>query len=479
MIADVRSARFGPESLPTAAWVVIAGVCVAIAGLAVWAGPLATLGTALAVLVAIPAVWAVSVPGRALAVYAFALPLDIYLSTTLRVTSTQVLQVAIFTAWMIRLLLDERRSHAPRPTETVLPYRTGALLVGYLIVSLTWSVNVDASARSVIRNLGAMLMAVYAAGHADRATLGRIIRAMGYGALVAAAYGYVQYARGGYDALYPLFSPFYTDPFVARGGGFSVVATFANPNILAGYLLMVLPLVWASCVSATGPRRAAWLVAAVLLGGLLLLTFSKASWLLGFALLGLWALARLPIGATFALGAAGGIVAGVILLLIEPVLRTLLVIFPDSREVSVDTRLGLWWAAIAAFLERPLLGFGLDGFAAATAGVRSGVLADLIRAHNMYFQALVDLGIVGSLLWWTPCVLIVRRAIARLHLEDHGAGASLHTGLVLSAAAFFLYGLVETLNISNQYVNTSWLVLGLLAASSHQQRRTGRGALAA
>ena len=102
-----------------------------------------------------------------------------------------------------------------------------------------------------------------------------------------------------------------------------MVSTFANPNILAGYMLMVLPLAWASCVSAAGLRRAAWLLAAVLLGGLLLLTFSKASWLLCFTLIGLWALARLPIGATFALGAAGGIVAGVILLLIEPVIRTL------------------------------------------------------------------------------------------------------------------------------------------------------------
>ena len=97
----------------------------------------------------------------------------------------------------------------------------------------------------------------------------------------------------------------------------------------------------------------------------------------------------------------------------------------------------------------------------------------------MYLQLLVDLGVVGSVLWWTPCALIVRRAIARLHLDDHGAGASLHLGLVLSAAAFFLYGLVETLNISNPYLNTSWLVLGLLAASSHHQRRRRQGALAA
>ena len=49
------------------------------------------------------------------------------------------------------------RSLTSTLTETVLPYRTGALLVGFLIASLAWSVNVDVSARSVVRNLGVPL----------------------------------------------------------------------------------------------------------------------------------------------------------------------------------------------------------------------------------------------------------------------------------------------------------------------------------
>jgi hypothetical protein len=464
--------RWAPGTLPTSVWAAAGIAAAAIGTLAALARPEVMVATTALVVLSVPAVWVLSSPARALPLYAFVLPLDIYLSTSLRVTSTQALQVLMIAAWMIRLLLEDRRAVRTRPTESVLPYSAGALLIAYLIASLTWSVNVDASARSVVRNLGGILMATYAARYADRVILGRIGRAMCYGALVTAGYGYFQYARGGYDPIYPLFSPFYTEPFQARGGGFAVVASFANPNILAGYMLMVLPVSWASALTASGLwRRVAWLVTALLLLGILLLTFSKASWLLCFALVGLWAVARLPLGATLAMTAAAIGGAGVILFLLEPVLRTLLYIFPDSREVSVDTRLGLWVAAVAAFLQRPLLGFGLEGFAAATADVRYGLLADLVRAHNMYLQALVDLGIVGSVLWWTPCVLIVRRAIARLDTADRSAGANLHLALLLSAAAFFLYGLVETLNISNQYVNTSWLVMGLLAASSHQQLR--------
>jgi len=442
-------------------------LALAVTEAALLAGPVYMMVAAAAVLATIPAVWAISSPRRALPLYAFALPLDIYLSTELRLTTTQVLQVGIVAAWAVRLLLTEGRPAGPRRRGSMGPtVRVGLALIVYLIVSLTWAINPEVSARSVVRNLGAIMMAVYVAYHADRDLLGRITRAACYGALVTTVYGFAQYAQGGYDALYPLFSPFYNEPFLSRGHGFAVVATFANPNILAGYMLMVLPIGWASVVAARGTRRAAWLVAVLMMGGVLLLTFSKGSWILLGILAVAWFFARLPGGGALMLAVAGGAALGVVLLFLDPIMNTLIALFPNSQEGSVDVRLSLWSAALSAFIERPLLGFGLDGFAAATAGVRYGALADLVRAHNMYLQALVDLGVVGSVLWWTPCLLIVRRGLLQLRRADHGPEASLHLALLLGAAAYFLYGMVETLNISNQYVNTSWLVIGLLAASN-------------
>jgi O-antigen ligase len=449
--------------------VTLAVACVLIGLAAAWAGPLPTLGAALAVLLIVPLVLVVGSPARALAVYAFALPLDVYVSTTLRVTTTQLLEVAILSAWLVRMLVGTRRGNGDESGPSAVPYPLVAALVAYLIISLAWSVSLDASARSVARTLAAIFMALYAAEHSDHRTLGRLTRAMCYGAVVTTIYGYFQYARGGFDPLYQYFSPFYSEPFLARGGGFAVVATFANPNILAGYMLMVLPLAWAAAAEATGLRRLGWLVTILLFAGILLLTFSKASWILLGVLIALWGLARLSIGWTLGLGTVSGMVVGVALLLLTPIIRTLLFIFPDSREASVDTRLGLWWAAVTAFLERPLLGFGMDGFAGATAAVRYGLLADLTRAHNMYLQALVDLGLIGSLLLWGTCAAIVRRGWRSLRIGADAEGSALHLALMLSAAAYFLYGLIETLNVSNQYVNTSWLVLGLLAGSSRQR----------
>ena len=46
----------------------------------------------------------------------------------------------------------------------------------------------------------------------------------------------------------------------------------------------------------------------------------------------------------------------------------------------------------------------------------------------------------------------------------------MHLALLISAAAYFLVGLIDA-HLSNQYMNTSWLVLGLLAASTRNRRQ--------
>ena len=93
----------------------------------------------------------------------------------------------------------------------------------------------------------------------------------------------------------------------------------------------------------------------------------------------------------------------------------------------------------------------------------------LVRAHNMYLQTLVDLGLIGSVLVWLPCLLILRGAWKVLDLDSRSPSAILHLALLLSAAAYFLVGLIDA-HLSNQYMNTSWLVLGLLAASTRNRR---------
>lgn len=446
--------------------VVLATLACVLTGAAVaWMDPLHLYGAMLALALLVPVVWIVGTPARAIPVYAFALTLDVYLSVTLRVTSTQLLQAAVLAAWVVPKAFSLRPApHARRGTG--IPYRWGLALVIFLVASLSWSADPETSARHALRLVVALAMGAYVGSHIESAdALRRTCRALVAAGVVTALYGLAQYVRGDYDALYPFFSPFYTDLWVHRGGGFAIVSTFANPNILAGYLLFVIPLAWAAHAEARGAARWGWLAASGVLCVAMLLTFSKASWIILALLAVAWLMSRLPAGATLAMTSLAGVGIALILFTLGPFIETLVFLFPNSREASVDVRIGLWWAALMAFLERPWLGFGLDGFAGATAPLRPGVLADLVRAHNIYLQSLVDLGVVGMLLIWAPVVTVMRRGLRLWSRSVRGAEDPYHVALLLSAASFLLVGLVDV-HFSNQYVNTTWFVFGLLAASS-------------
>ena len=452
-----------------------AGAVVAVASgvVAAYGGPEVTALITAGLLGLVAGAWLIGHPYRALLVYAFVLSLDVYLSTTLRFTTSQVLQVCIFTGFCLRtLLLGDDSGSAKRLPAT--SRRLGLALLVFLLVSLSWSINLDAAARSFLRISAAIIMAALVAvsvrnGHQLR----RLIVAMCLGAGVTAIYGYLQYARG-YDALYQYFSPFYDTPFVDRGGGFAIVATFANPNILAGYGVMILPLTWSRVAESSGQRRLAWLGMSLLLAGMVLLTFSKASWIIVAMLATLWLLARMRVAPRLLLVGAGGVALSVVLFYFEPLLETLLFLFPDTRQASVDPRLALWRAALGVFVEQPLLGHGLEGFAAATITARTGYLANLVRAHNMFLQTLVDLGIVGSLLLWGTLVPVMTGGLRALRAHAESPDTRTHLALLLSAASVFIYGMVDDQNASNQYVNTFWMVFGLLAASTRLMYESSR-----
>ena len=76
-----------------------------------------------------------------------------------------------------------------------------------------------------------------------------------------------------------------------------------------------------------------------------------------------------------------------------------------------------------------------------------------------------------SVLFWAPLLYVYISGVKTLLREPPADRDPVQLGLVLSATGFFLFGLVETLNISNGYVNTYWLVFGLLCASTQLHAR--------
>jgi hypothetical protein len=83
-----------------------------------------------------------------------------------------------------------------------------------------------------------------------------------------------------------------------------------------------------------------------------------------------------------------------------------------SEGSALSGRWGIWVESTHAFLERPLLGAGLDGHRAAVSEgldeVRTFKITEK-EAHNTYLSVLVETGIVGFLILATMIVLVVKR----------------------------------------------------------------------
>lgn len=156
--------------------------------------------------------------------------------------------------------------------------------------------------------------------------------------------------------------------------------------------------------------RATWLAVAVGLGALAFRATgsSSATWMRRFAL----GTAGLMLVAAMAFGSAGK--AG-------------------ERFGNVDTinyRLNLWATAVTAAAERPLLGYGFSEFGE-VADQHERSFGDLAAhnfsentvAHNTFISTLVELGLIGLLLYGAALFLIVRRTYraARHRWGPYGA----------------------------------------------------------
>ncbi len=173
---------------------------------------------------------------------------------------------------------------------------------------------------------------------------------------------------------------------------------FGSPNVLAGYLEMILPLgLYASVAESRPLRRAGLLLCSVVLGSGLLLTLTRAAWLstagaffVGLFLLHPW------------LGAGFAAAAGVLVMAVPTFrLRMTTLLSPEYVDKSNNLgRLFRWRQAFVNVMGHPLLGSGLGSFGGSAAqkyGYFTGISMD-----SVWIRVLAETGILGfaSYLAW-------------------------------------------------------------------------------
>jgi len=195
-----------------------------------------------------------------------------------------------------------------------------------------------------------------------------------------------------------------------------VFSTFANPNSLAGFLLMSLAVTAGALIDSIR-RSAASIAAAVgLLMALLwqaaglVLTFSKG----GFVTLAVMAAAFVALTVLPAIMRRHRaiVIAGAIVLALAAGVAGAVVISrvaahgfgeeSTGAEGSLRVRLGYWIAAGRMIIDHPLQGVGLGNFGDFYSQYKLAEAGEVQRAHNNYLQVAAEMGIPGLIAF---CVL--------------------------------------------------------------------------
>lgn len=274
---------------------------------------------------------------------------------------------------------------------------------------------------------------------------------------------------------------------VERAGGYTHVIQFGNISMLTGILCLA-GMGWAM----VQPHRKQWLLLLGLgaLGGVLgsLFSGSRGGWV-GLPVV-LWVLYRAygrDLAAPFKVGALAIVVVGALCVYAVPQLgvqQRVHQAFDDieryvsgeSRTSSVGARFEMWKGASHLIIEKPLLGWGDNGYqqgmqSLADVGVIDPGVLQFGHAHNEFIDATAKRGILGLIALLFLYLVPMRLFMRQLHSPNLELRSLAVAGALLPVA-YIDFGLSQVFLAHNSgvMIYTFWLVVlwGSYQACQHR-----------
>lgn len=234
-----------------------------------------------------------------------------------------------------------------------------------------------------------------------------------------------------------------------------VYATLKNPNLYAGYLLVLLFLLVGFMRTAMGKWRIALGVGFGVFLVCLGLTYCRGAWLtLAGILFGYGLLKNRVVFLAMAVLGAG-------LIFIDTSITERFLSAFDASDSSSQMRMGLWESTFAMIVEHPLLGIGWGAywmvypyydFFVQNADVR------IVHAHNMYLNIAAETGVFGLAAFSVNFFGHMHLALSRFYRRQDRFLNGLLCGIGLALISIAVNGLTDYVLFNIELSMLFWLL---------------------
>ena len=268
----------------------------------------------------------------------------------------------------------------------------------------------------------------------------------------------------------------WADPNSVADGTIRVYGPLENPNLLAGYLIPILPIAAVALLRwRSWPQRLFAAAALVLGAASLFLSYSRGGWLGMLAALGSLVLLLVlrqtrswpPLWRRLfpvLLIAAGVALLVVAVTQIEPLRIRVMSLVAGRQDSSNNFRINVWLAAIEMIQDRPWLGIGPGNSAFNLIyPLYQQPKFNALSAYSVPLELLVEGGVPGLLAGLGLLLASVRTGLAQLKGESAWALPAL--AAVAAIAGLCVQGATDTIFFRPEVQMSGWLCLATLSAS--------------
>ncbi len=267
----------------------------------------------------------------------------------------------------------------------------------------------------------------------------------------------------------------WSDPNSVAQGTVRIYSTLDNPNLLAGYLLPILPIAVVALLRWQRlSARLFALTAAVLGSAALVLTYSRGGWL---GLVGAYGVLAVLLLLRFTrhwpvfwrrvfpllLMVLAGLVLAVAIAKVEPLRVRVMSLGAGREDSSNNFRINVWMAAIEMIKDRPWLGIGPGNSAFNLIyPLYQQPKFNALSAYSIPLELAVEGGIPGLLAGLGLLVASVRLGLTQVRANGRQALPALAAVAVIAGLA--VQGVTDTIFFRPEVQLSGWFCLATLSA---------------